>query len=202
MQTLNRRQFTTRSLSFLAALPLLGSVGCSFSSVYADILKYVPVALSAFSSIISILAGAGDIGSPLAPAIAAVIAQVNKGFADLQTAVNAYDAAPSSQKSTVVGEISTALKVVESYLQAFWNSLTLPDPQMASLVEGLLGVITSTLLGFATQLPVPTVPSAVTSMRANLTRTITAAPQKRSIKKFRSDFNALLKGTAYQGHSI
>jgi hypothetical protein len=202
--TLTRRQFATRGASLLGALgilPLLTSTGCWLSSVYADIIKYVPIGLSAFSSIVSILSGAGVIGVPIGAAIAGIVALVNKGFADLQTAVNSYQSAPAASKSILLGAISTALSTVEAYIQQFWSNLTIPDAQLASLVEGLLGVITSTLLGFASQLPAPA-PSAALTMRASLRKTINVAPKKRSLRQFRDDFNALLKGTAYGSHAI
>lgn len=203
---LTRRQFTVRASSLLASiglLPLLTSTGCFLSSLYADILKYVPVGLAAFSSVVSILASDGIIGNPIAAAIAAIVALVNKGFADLQTAVNAYEAAPSSQKTTELMSVSTALSTAEAYIQQFWANLTIPDPQEASLIQGLLGIIVSTLLGFATQLPaVSAATSPALAMRASLARTIVVTPKKRSVAQFRHDFNALLKGTTHDHATI
>ena len=173
-------------------------MGLSCSSVYADILKYVPVGLSAFASVLSILSGGGV---TIAPVVATIVALVNAGFADLQAVVTAYDAAPAANKATLLGKISTALASVEANLQGFWSNLTIPDTKLESIVQGLLGIITTTLLGFGTQLPAPS-PTPALMARGSLRRTIAGTPTKRSVKQFRNDFNAILKQNGMSEHAI
>lgn len=198
--TLTRRSFNkiTAVVGLATMAEISSGWACSFASVYASILKYVPVGLSAFAAILSIMSGGGIV---IAPALGAIVALVNAGFADLKAAVAAYDAAPAANKATLLGKISTVLASVEANLQAFWSNLTIPDAKLESLIQGLIGVITTTLMGFATQLP-PPAPSPALMAKGSLRRTITLPPQKRSIAQFRNDFNKLLKDNGYGDHAI
>jgi hypothetical protein len=182
---------------------LLSFTACPawLQSLYQDILKYVPVALQAFGSILSLLAGAGVIPVPAGTVIAGIIAIVKAAFADLQTDVTNYENAPAAQKSTLLGKISTALAVVEGNLQEFWSDLQIPDPQLAETVEGLIGVILSALAGFATQLPTPTPTPALTAVlkkRATLPKLIAVPAKKYSVKGFKAAYNAKLPTTDAQ----
>lgn len=171
-----------------AAIATLGATACWVSqNTFVAILAYVGVGLQAFQSIVDMLAGNGVINIGTGSAIDAVINLVKVGFADLQTAVNNYQNAPADQKATLLGEVSTALATLEQSLQKFWNDLQLPDAQLAALVEGLLGIILSTLQAFATQLPAPQM-----KMKLGLKKTVATTPKKRTAKQFKADFNALL----------
>jgi hypothetical protein len=198
---MNRRVFATRLAAAIALVPLMGSVACSWGTVWSDIKKYAPVGLSAVASVVSILTGAGVLGIGLNAAISVILGLINKGFGDVQAAVNQYQAAPGTG---LAAQISGILTVLEANIQQFWSDLTIPDPQLASLIQGLLGVITSTIAGFLTQLPAPTTPAAAQArtMRANLQRTIPYVPQKRSVAQFKSAFNSLLTNTQYKQHMI
>jgi len=171
------------------------------SNVYADILKYAPVALSAVASVLSILTGNGIV---ITPAISAIIALIKVAISDLQTAVTQYQNAPTGQKSGLLGAISEAVTVAESNIQKFWADLTIPDAKLSSLIEGLLGIVVSTLQGFQTQLPAPVTPVATQAkmMRAGLSKTIAVTPKVRSVAHFRKEFNALLTQSGEGQHSI
>ena len=169
-----------------AAVPF--QVACSLKDVYKQVAAYVPVALQAFASVISILSGAGVISAPISVLIDAAIALVKVGFADLLKAVSDYEAAEASAKPGLIGAISSALLVAEQDIQAFWNDLAIPDVQLAQLIEGLLGVITTTLAGFAAALPTTTTSVAMKTYP----RMIKGAPKRRSVGDFRKDFNAIL----------
>ncbi len=173
-------------------------------NVYSQILKYVPVGLQAFMSIISILSGSGVIPIGTGAAIDAIVALVKAAFADVQTDVTNYENAPAAAKATLLGKISTALTILEGNLQQFWNDLSIPDAKLSSLIEGLLGVILSTLAAFSSQLPAPVMTAqleATQKKRATLSKTITATPQKMSVKQFKKMFNEKL-GTEYAQYAI
>jgi len=204
MQPLSRRSFATFTAKSFAALGI-GSLmnletACTFGSVWAEIQKYIPVGLSAFAAILSILTGSG-IG---VTAVSAIVALVKTGFADLSTAVSQYQDAPTGQKTGLLGGISEAITVVEANLQSFWANLSIPDAKLAATIQGLLEVLTTTLAGFATQLPAPVTPVAMTAMRmkASLTKQLSSAPVKRSPGKVKADFNAQLKAGGFQQHAI
>jgi hypothetical protein len=197
---ITRRRFAKSAgvLALMAVVPEF--TACSFASVYAEMLKYVPLGLSAVSAVLSILTGNGI---AIAPAATAIIALIKTGFADLQTAITQYQDAPAGQKSGLLGAISEGLTVVEANIQQFWANLDIPDAKLASLVEGLLGIITTTLAGFQTQLPAPATPVASNAlrMRAALGKLLPSTPVKRSPAKFKAAFNNAL-GTAYEAHKI
>jgi hypothetical protein len=171
---------------------------CSLSSVYNAILQYVPVGLSAVASILAILTGGGVV---IAPAVSLAVSLVNAGFADLKAAVNSYESAPAANKATLLGKVSTVLASVEANLQAFWSNLSIPDQKLESTVQGLLGVVVTTLLGFGTQLPAPAATPAIAA-RASLRRTINLPPQKRSVAAFKKDFNAILEQNGLSEHKL
>lgn len=200
MQPINRRQFSFRSM-MLVLVASVSSLEFSCANLYNDILKYSSVSLQAFGSIVSILAGGGVISLGSGQAIDLVIAMVKAALADVGTAVSAYDAAPATDKATFLGKLSTALSVAMAELQTFWNDLTIPDPQLAQLIQGLLGVILSTLAGFATQLPAPQ--TSLAARRADgLPRRLPITPMKRSVSQFRKDFNAVLKAHGQSAYCI
>lgn len=204
---MNRRAFAGM-LGKLALVPLALQIavtsGCTFDSVWNDLKKYAPVGLSAVASVVSILTGAGVVGVPTSTTISFILGIINKGFGDLTAAINQYQAAPAASKDGIAGQISEILTVIETNIQQFWSDLTIPDAKLADLVQGLLGIITSTLAGFLTQLPAPVTPVAIqaTRVRAQLKRTIPAVAKKRSLSAFKSDFNSLLKDTQYKQHTI
>jgi hypothetical protein len=157
------------------------------TNVVNNILKYIPVAVTALTGILSVLSGNGIV---LAPVAAAALAAAKVVLADLVADITQYENAPAADKTTLLGKISTALAIVEANLQQFWNDLNLPSGNVASIIEGVLTVVLSTLAAFATQLPTPVVTAALKEVRERkLTRTLTTPAKKRSLKEFKSDLN-------------
>lgn len=195
MNPLNRRSFLGRAFTAVFSFVVLGTTaaltGCA---TFQDILNYVQVGLQAFESILSILAGAGVLVAP----IQGIAALVKAGFADVQTAVNDYNAAPSANKTTLSGKISTAITVLENDISNFWTTLNLPNGQIASTISGLLGIIVSTLAGFLAQLPAP----APAVARVAAPGLAAAAPKARSVRQFKSDFNAILAANNFSQYAL
>lgn len=199
-----RRAFGKLSFGALALGSTLGTMtletACTFGSVFSQILKYVGVGLQAFQAVVDLLTSAGVIPLGAGPAITAIIALVKAGFADLQVAVTNYNNNPGD-KTTLLGKISAALAAVEASIQTFWNDLKIPDAKLAALVQGLLGLIISTLAGFMSQLPSPPPTPAMTDA-AQLPNRITVQAQKLTMKQFKSNFNALLAENGYAQYAI
>jgi len=179
---MNRRNFVVRSFTGVGALFLAASTtACWFSgNVFTQIMAYVGVGLTAFQAVVSLVPGFG-------PQVEIIVQLVKAGFADLQLAVQDYNNAPAANKATLLGKISTVLADLQSEIDGFWANLNLPTGTLSTLVKGLLGIILSTLAGFATLLPQPV--GAKTQFNA---KTIGVTPQKRSKKEFENDFNAAM----------
>lgn len=189
---IHRRGFIKQAgLASLAVSTLTFDSGCWFSNVYKNLVTYIAVALQAFQSVIDLLTGAGVISAGAGTIIDNAIALVKAGFADVQTLVKNYEDAPADQKQTLIGRISTAISVLEAQIQTFWNDLKIPDPKLAALISGLLGIILSTLGGFMTKLPAPTL-TKQSAAASTLPNRIAFTPQLRTAKEFRRDWNNFL----------
>jgi hypothetical protein len=199
-----RRAFGTLSLGALSVISVLGSTAvesaCTFGTVFSAILKYVGVGLQAFQAVLDLLISAGVLPVGSGPAINAIVALVKAGFADLQVAVTNYNNNPGD-KTTMLGKISAALAALEANIQTFWNDLKIPDAKLAALVQGLLGLIISTLAGFLTQLPTPP-PTPAMADAARLPNRLVVQAQKLSMKQFKANFNALLAQNGYAQFAI
>jgi hypothetical protein len=183
---MNRRNFVARAATGAGALLLTSfTTACWFTgTVFTQIMAYVGVGLTAFQAVVDLLVP----GS--APGIDLAVALVKAGFADLQLAVQDYNNAPAANKSTLLGKISTALAALQNEIQGFWSNLHLPDSSLAKLIKGLLGIILSTLAGFAGQLPAP---PAGTKLMAIPDNAMPVVPKVRTKKQFEQDFNNALK---------
>ena len=201
MTTMTRRSFAG-TIGKFGALAGLGSL-VSFTtacpawlgSVEANLLKYIPVAIQAVTGILSVLTGGGIAISPI---VTLALTDVKAAFADLSADIEAYQNAPAAQKATLLGQLSTALTIVEGNVQQFWADLNIPDGIIATVVAGVLAVVVSTLGYFQSQLPVPTPTPALASMRQKrmaLAKTLNAPAQKRSLGQFKSDLNVAFGST-------
>lgn len=198
---LTRRMFG-KSIGTLGLVAALGNIITSTAcGLFDSILAYVGVGLQAFGSVVDLLAGAGVIPPGEGTLLHLAINAVKVGFADVQAAVTAYDNAPPDQKGTLKGKISVVLAILEADIQKFWDDLKIPDSKLASLVQGLLGIILSTLAAFQTQLPAPPKLAKVEASK-NFSRRIVYTPKKRSVKDMRKDFNQLLHENGYTQHTI
>lgn len=196
---MNRRRFVSTTLFTLAAA--LSSMGLSCSSVFAAIAYYVGAGIDAVTSVVNLLAGAGIVTLPEGALISTVLQMIKAAWADVTAAVAAYNNAPAAEKTTFAGKVATALAVVQSEIQAFWNQLQIPDASLANTIAGLLGLVISTIEGFMPSLPAPQpigpAPAPLSQKTVNKAP-LTATPKKRSAEQFRKEFNEIL---AAGGHS-
>jgi hypothetical protein len=176
--------FKQAALASAAIGSLASSTACWLTgSVFTQILSYINVGLQAFQAVVNLLAPSAAV------AVTAAITLVKAGFADLVTAVDAYEAAPAADKATLLQKVSTVLSILEASIQQFWNDLKLPSGSLATTISGLLGIILSVLAGFATQLPAPAPTPATTKAKA-LPNLIPVTPQKMSVSQFKKAFNS------------
>ncbi len=189
---MNRRNFAMRLLAGAGALAAASVTSACWLSggVFANIMTYVGIGLTAFQAVVALL------DPPLALAVAGTIALVKAGFADLQLAVQDYNNAPAADKTILKNKISVVLADLQFEIQKFWSNLNLPGP-LGILVESLLNIILSTLAGFAGQLPAPITPPASAEQMKTLAKTIHVVPQVRSKKQFEQDFNKVCTAAGY-----
>jgi hypothetical protein len=156
------------------------------STIFADIVAWIPTAKNAFKGILTIL-------GPFLPAGAQVLADAV--FASLDTvaaAVAEYNAAPAAAKATALGKIRVVLQVVADNIQTFLNDFNLTGNPIIAVVIGLAEVILSTIAGFIGQLP-------IAGHKVGLGRTSVTfsgvskpiVPKMRTLKQFRNDYNAV-----------
>jgi hypothetical protein len=190
MKNFTRRSFAKIMLGSVALGTFISTTAFSCpggGSVFSNILTYTSIGLQAFSGVLTLL---GPI-IPMGGMIVTIIALVKAGFGDLQLVVNDYNNAPAADKTTLLGKISTVMEEIISHLTNFWNNLTIPDGNLASVAEGLLGLIVGMLQGFQTQLPPPVVTPVVAAARA-LPRKIAATPMRLTMPQFKTKFNGIL----------
>lgn len=201
MEKMSRRGFGGLAAKGALVLAALSSgvelAGCSWTSIYTAIQKYVPLGLQAFAAVAALLTGQGVISGAGSAAINAVVTLVNNGFAGISAAVQQYETATAGQKPTLLAGISTALTVAANDIQDFWTSLNIPNPNLAATVKGLLGIITTTLSGFLTQLPVPVSVSLKQSAKG-----LSTVGHRRSPGQFKADFNAILTQNGFSKYII
>lgn len=175
--------------TFTATISTLGLTAFSCQNIWNKIEKYLPVGLQAFQAIVQILIGQGVISTPMASDIAVVTADVNSAFGDAGVAVNAYQSAPAASKQSLVSEATLALTNIENAINAFWSQIKIQDPKLEAKIEGLLGLIVTSISAMLAQLP----PVPATARKAT-SRQIKAAGSLKvtSVKEFRSQFNGLL----------
>lgn len=175
---MTRRGFAIRTAAVVAALASLPA--CLFSDIYKTISTYVPVALLAFDRIVAILIEHNINVSGLVEAVN----RVKAALADIQTAVLEYHDAHEHDKQTLIHAIAVALKIANERLLEFWQTLQIPNQQLAHTVKMLLDIIISTLTGFISQIA-PGTPVAA--------QRFVSEPRPRTLKEFRQDFNAVLR---------
>ncbi len=202
---LNRRQFGTTSLKGIALLAVaaswFGTSAASCADVFARISAYVGVGISAVTSVVNLLAGAGIITLPEGTLISLVLNMIKAAWADVTKAVADYQNAPAASKATFAQKLSTALAAVQAEIQQFWSDVKIPDAQLASTVAGLLGLVVSTIAGFITALPAPT-PTPSMAAAKPLKKTLIVTPKQLSPTEFRKQFNAILAANGHQQYSI
>jgi hypothetical protein len=184
MFSITRRKLMSLTL-FAAMGSAMGLTGCVFSeSVFDSILTYVGIGLQAFAVIVSMIPGLG--------AAAPIAAAVNAAFTAIQAAVNEYETAPATQKTTLLGKIVTAINAAIDQLQAFLAAIPTLPAALDTVIVALTKIIVSTLEGFLSKLPTSVAPAKTATLRGQ-----TVAPVMRSEKQFKHDFNEELVAAGY-----
>jgi len=163
--------------------------GCSFSSGIAQVEKYAPIGLNAFSQVVALLLEAGVIKAGVASNLNDGVAKGTAVLADLQAALTAYQANPSPDKLTAV---INALNAASATLGQFAADLGV-NPAGNAVVAAQAGllVITTTLSSISAALS-PSTPVVAKAAKAS----------KISAKDFKKQFNAVMLAHGYAKHTI
>lgn len=185
MQVMTRRSFGQASTLAFLAFGFLGSlftmVGCN---VWTEIEQWVPVGITAFESVITLVA-------PMAsPGLNAIAETVKAGFAALAAAVDQYIAAPAADKATLLQKVQLIFEDVSTNLQNFLNAVNIPGANpIVKVVLGLVNIILSTIAGFVNRIGAP---AAIASRRLTLAgQSVVVSPVFRTKKSFKHDFNVV-----------
>ena len=144
---------------FIASVLCLALVltGCTFSSVMTQLEKYIPIALQAIESIISVLVQGGIIKTGQASTISNDVTMASSSLQDVENAVAAYNAAPAADKNTKLGVVITSLEAAQTELAQGIKDVGLNGNSPAALAtEAGLQVIITTLATIEVNLPTPT----------------------------------------------
>jgi hypothetical protein len=173
---LNRRQFATSSIRGLLAFAAISASGLTGCNAITDLENWIPVALTAVSAIVKLL-------GPIVPApVAAAIVLIQAGFSAILTAIQNYKAG-----SGILSDIQNAITAVEAAFASFFQSLSVPSG-LLNTIEGLAGIILSTIAAFANQIGPSPAPLPTARVSGN---TVSYAPQKRSVSQFKSDWDKM-----------
>jgi hypothetical protein len=181
----NRRDFVKYAMTTLGALAVSG--GTMLLTACGNVAEDI---ITAFQSVLTILQGAGVVPG------GALVADVSAALSAVLSEVTAYANAPATDKTSTGLKLATLIQEAQAQLQTFWNDLKLTGV-LATVVEGVVTVILSTLAGFLPTLPTPIAQSDVVMKAARLPRHLNYVPQKLSAKQFRATVNKLMAENKY-----
>jgi hypothetical protein len=170
---MNRREFSktvgTGAL-VLATGGMAVTDGCSWGNVIADLKNWIPVALSALSSILKIL----SLNNP-------IITLIQAGFAALLAAIQNYQSGTG-----ILSDITNAAADIEQQFANFFASLSVPAPLLV-IIEAMANVILSTLEAFVSKIGGTTTLSRTYKLGQ---LPMTVVPKYRTIRAFKKDWNS------------
>lgn len=178
---MGRRRFLTLlgslgSLALLPACPIM-------NDIYQRVRNFVMAALLAFDRVTQILS---ENGIPVDPDM---VNRVKASLSDILAAVEELKDATGDAKATLRKALAATLAIARNQLNRFWQTIAgkISDPNLSSVIKGLIDLLMSTLLGYQGELDLPQ------SIRGGPVKGITGPPMARDIDKFRKDFNEILR---------
>lgn len=173
----------TASFLVMALSACLVVSGCSFTSTMSKLGEYLPTGISALNTVLSLLAAGGVISGSAATTVGNDGSIASAALADIVSGVQAYNGAPAADKATKLQAVVTALNAAQATLSKLEADVHAPNQADQLMVNGLLGVIITSLSAFEVNLA----PASVSAMKVSRA---SAAPA--SLKQFKQQFNAIL----------
>lgn len=169
---LSRRKFAQVLAVGMLTLSTLTLTGCN---ALKDFINWIPVGLSSLAALVKLLDGTISAGTQ------AIIVLIQAGFSALLTALQNLQSGKG-----LLADVTADVSEIESNFASFFASLNVPST-LLNLIEGLGDILLSTISGFLNSLGSSTTASATFKLGA---KTVSYVPKKRSIKQYRSDWNA------------
>lgn len=149
------RKIRQGTLAILLSVSLIVA-GCGaswISTALADLPILVQMAQN-IAAIVALAQGAPQ-NSGVAAEITNVAATAKTGLEAIQALVTSYHSAPAAQKSTVLGEMDTAIASVQANLQQILAAAKVLDPKTQATITGIVTLALGTLLAIQTLVPSP-----------------------------------------------
>lgn len=174
-----------QALAVTMSMAILYAQACSFSSAIANLAKWAPTVLTAFSGIVTIVNPA--VGSGLALADVAITKLFGVGGPVL-TAISAYQSNPGT---TSLQSLTNALQDANAQLNTAFSDIPANlNPNDVKAVEAGLLLLVTTLESFEAQLGIQ---PPVTANAAHVSRAVAVgvAPAK-NLNDFKKKWNAIM----------
>lgn len=182
-------------LSVAICMVMLYAQACSFSSAIANLAKWAPTVLTAFSGVVTIINPAA--GSGLALADVAITKLFGVGGPVL-TAISAYQA---SANTTTLASLTSALQAANAQFSAALADLPPGlNPQDEQAAESALLLLTTTLEAFEAQIGVQP-PAAANAQHVARAMALGVAPAK-DLKDFDKKWNQIMQSTGHQAQML
>lgn len=190
MESIGRRKFFGVSFKsafglalFRVGLATTGAMILGGCDLEDEIAAWVKIGSSAIGTIITLLVNAGILACATCSVLAnAAVAAINA----IGVAVQTWKNNPSQ---TLLQKISDALQSALAAANSFFESVSIPDQQLATLIEGFVSLIVNAIVGYLGQLPAPTQPAAKEFKLGK--KTLQIKPVVMKAGAFKSKWNAL-----------
>lgn len=118
-------------------------------------LNDLPILIQIAQNIANIVGTAqGNASNPqVAAQIQAVADTAKTSLEAIQALVNSYNSSPAANKTTIAGQIDTALGAVQANLQQILTAARILNPQLQATVTGIVTLAEGTLLAIQTLVP-------------------------------------------------
>jgi hypothetical protein len=197
---ITRRKFAKMvGSAWLLAFAVGSTLFVAGCGVWADIIAYAPVGISAVTSLLNLLGSFGIIPVGTGTAAAALISSITTLWNDVVADVKIYQSEPAS--ATLAKKIEDELQSISTQISQFLANLNLGTSAQAQLIQALLSLILTTIAGFisavAAKSGVPIATAKALSRRKVMlqgTAVLVIEPVYRNRQQFMQEFNATLNG--------
>ena len=182
-------------LSVAVCVMMLYAQACSFSSAIANLAKWAPTVLTAFSGVVTIINPAA--GSGLALADVAITKLFGVGGPVL-TAISAYQASPGT---TTLQSLTSALYAANTQLNtALADIPTNMNPGDVKAAEAGLLLLVTTLESFEAQLGIQP-PATANAEHVARAVTLGVTPAK-NLNDFKKKWNQIMQANGHQAQML
>lgn len=203
---LGRRLFGKILFAGFVMANAMRETGCSMADVIAELKQWVPLGISAVTSLLNLLGTFGIIPLGAGTIAAGLISNITTIFNDVLADIATWTATPSDSLLT---KISNELQAISGQLSTFIGTLTIGNTKWASLVESLLSLFLSTIAGYVAGIAQKMGASAATA-NAQARRKVMMAtrpalvvePVRRKAADFRKEFNKQVEAAGYPQYDL